>query len=103
MRDREEKIQVDIDKDRIRDIVSEALRMIYEYFDYGFRYTKEEIIDHLDSILNSDMITTTFFLNVGCEKIPDLTLRVDPRRKKVLCKSKFRKKVAKINHFVKIL
>ena len=103
MIEREDKIQVDIDRERIREIVSEALRMIHEYFEDDYQYTREEVLEQLEKILTNARITTQFFLKLGSIKIPDLVLRVDPKRKKVLCKSKFHKKVAKINHFMRIL
>ena len=103
MIEREDKIQVDIDRERIREIVSEALRMIHEYFEDDYQYTKEEVLEQLEKLLRSERVTTQFFLRLGSTKIPDLVLRVDPKRRKVLCKSKFRKKVAKINQFVRIL
>lgn len=96
-------IAVDIDKDRIREIVSEALRMIYENLGGKFHKRKELIMNELEVILSSNKVSTCFFLTIGSERIPDLVLRVDPRRKEVLCKSAFKKKVAKLNHLVSLL
>lgn len=103
IREYEPKPQVDIDKDRIRDIVEEAIRMIHEYLGGEFKYTKSDILEALEKILSTEKITTQFFLNIGSLKIPDLVLRVDPIKRKVLCKSSFRKKVGKLNHFMRIL
>ena len=96
-------IQVDINKDRIREIASESVRMIHEYLGGEFLYTKDQIMDQVENILKSGRITTQFFLNIGSTAIPDLQLRIDPVRKKALCKSSFRRKVAKLNRFIKIL
>ena len=100
---REQKISVDIDKDRIREIINEALRMIHEYLGGEFKRSKKQVVEQANSILNSNRVTTQFLLELGSEKIPDLVLRIDPIRKKVLCKSSFKKKVAKINHFMRLL
>jgi len=97
------KIQLDIDKDRLREIVEEALRMIYEYVEGDFIYTKEDVLKELELFLESGQISTQFFLRIGSSKIPDMQLRVDPRRRKVLGISKFKKKIAQINHFLRIL
>jgi hypothetical protein len=97
------KIFVDIDRDRIREIVTEALRMIHEYLGGNFHRSKEEVLEQLNIIISSNKVTTQFFLEIGSDKIPDLVLRVDPVRKKVLCKSSFKKKVAKINNLMRIL
>lgn len=96
-------ISVDIDKDRIREIVGEAIRMIHENLGGKFFKTKEQILNELETIISSNKVATWFFLIIGSEKIPDLVLRVDPIRKEVLCKSAFRKKVAKLNHLINIL
>lgn len=96
-------IRVEINKERIREIVDESLRMLHEYLGGKFVRTDEQIKESLEKILASDMITTQFVLELGSERIPDMVLRVDPVRKEVLCKSTFRKKVAKINQFLRIL
>jgi hypothetical protein len=96
-------ISVDIDKDRIREIVAEALRMMREYLQEDFGRTDAQVLADLEMIIGSNKVSTYFFLSIGSTKIPDLVLRVDPVRKEVLCKSAFRKKVARVNHFIKAL
>lgn len=100
---REEQPFVDIDEDRIREIVGEALRLIEEYFTEPLDRSIEQILEELDSILKCRKVSSYFFLSLSNKRIPDLSLRVDVRRRKVLCKSSFRKKVAKLNHFIKFL
>lgn len=101
--DRGNLIEIDIDKERIREIVSEALRMIYEYLGGEYDKTRDEVLLDLEKYIGIDRISTEFFLHVGSRSIPDLKMRVDPRKRKVFMKSSFRKKVAKLNHFVKLL
>lgn len=103
MIDRGVVIEIDIDKERLREIVSEALRMIYEYLGGEYTRTREEVLAELESYIGIDRISTEFFLHVGSRSIPDMKMRVDPRRRKVFLKSSFKKKVAKLNHFVKLL
>lgn len=104
IRDELPPICVDIDKDRIREIVTEALRMMHEYLEEEtFGRPDNLILDQLNAVINSNKVTTYFFLSIGSRSMPDLTLRVDPVRKEVLCKSGFKKKVAKLNHFIKAL
>ena len=103
MIDRGVVIEIDIDKERLREIVTEALRMIYEYLGGEYTLTKEQVLAELDSFIMSDRVSTEFFLHVGSRSIPDLKIRVDPRRRKVFLKSSFKKKTAKLNHFVKLL
>lgn len=96
-------ILVDIDKERIREIVGEALRMMHEYLQEDFAYTDEQIMKTLEDVIGSNRVASQFFLSIGSNKIPDLVLRVDPVRREVLCKSAFRKKVARLNNFIKVL
>lgn len=96
------KIQLDLDCERIREIVEEALRMTEEYMG-DFSRPKEIIFQDLNKIIDSGMISTIFFLRIGCSKIPDLRFRIDPRRRKILAVSKFRKKVAQLNHLLRPL
>jgi len=103
MIDRGVVIEIDIDKERLREIVSEALRMIYEYLGGEYTLTREEVLAELESYIGIDRISTEFFLHIGSKSIPDMKMRVDPRRRKVFLKSSFKKKVAKLNHFVKLL
>ena len=103
MIERDNKIVLDIDKERIREVVDESLRIIKEYSGSIFLVDESSILEKLDKLLAANMISTEFYLLIPLDKIPDLRLRVDPRRRKVLCKSSFKKKVAKLNRFVKIL
>lgn len=95
-------IQLDLNRERLREIVDEALRMTKEYMG-DYTRTKEEIVKDLDKFLNNRMISTMFFLKVGCDKIPDLQFRIDPRRRKILGISRFKKKVASLNHLLRVL
>jgi len=97
------KIDLDIDKDRIREVVEEALRMIYEYLGGEYVLTKKDILKELELFLGNGQISTHFFLKLGSKRIPDLLLRVDPRRRKVLCISSLKKRAAHINYFLRIL
>jgi hypothetical protein len=103
MEDSKIKIDLDIDKDRIREIVDEALTMIYEYVGGDYTVTREDVLKELELFLSNGQISTHFFLRLGCKKIPDLLLRIDPRRRKVLCTSSLKKRAAHINYFLRAL
>lgn len=104
IRDELTPIYVDLDRDRIREIVVEALRMMHEYLqEEVFDRPDSKILEQLDEVLGSNKVTTCIYLSVRNKKIPDLILRVDPVRREVLCTSAFKKKVAKLNHFIKAL
>lgn len=97
------KIDLDIDKDRLREIVDEALTMVYEYVGGDYIYTREDVLKELEIFLSNGQISTKFFLRVGCKKIPDLLLRIDPRRRKILCTSRLKDRAAQVNYFLRAL
>lgn len=94
---------MDINKERIKDIVNECIFMINEYQGDQKFIDKGKVLDTLDKILDSNKISVEFFIPLPNNKMPDLILRIDPRSKKLLLKSKFRKKVNEMNHFVRVL
>lgn len=96
-------IRVDIDKDRIRDIVKESLRIIEDYTGSTMLRTDEQILGDLEKILTTNRISTMFYIRVPIDSMSDLKLRVDPRKKKILGVSSFKKKVSKLNRFLRIL
>jgi len=96
-------IFLDIDRDRIRDIVKESLRVIREFVDGDFIKDDDQILGLVNSMLSTNRVSNQFFINVGSVKIPDLMLRVDLAKKRVLCKSTMVKKAADINHVLRVL
>lgn len=98
-----ERPKLDVDADRLREIVSEAYRMVEEYVGSGLLVTREEVMNHLEKQLGIGIAAATFVIPIGCEKIPDLRLRVDPRRRQVHLLSVQKKRAAKMNRFMRIL
>lgn len=97
------KIEIDLDKDRIKEIVVEALRIIREDFKENFLRKEEEILKNLEEILKINRISYRFYIFIPTRNIPDLRLRIDPVKRKVLCKSFFKDKAAKLNYLLKVL
>lgn len=96
-------IRVDIDCDRLREIVPEAIRLIHEYTNSEFLITKEQILERLEQVFKIGKIAAPFFLELGCKRYPDMVLRVDPQRKEVLCKSSYKKQAAQVNYFLRAM
>ena len=97
-------ITVDIDKERILEIVEISYDFILEFSNCSFFKSKEDTLSELARILNSNRITTTILLDFSNTYIEDLQLRINIRRKQVLgITGKFRKKKNKINSFLRTL
>lgn len=95
-------IRVDIDSERIRESVVEVIRVINEYFQKEC-IDRARVLHQLDMIIKSGKVSVMFFLDMQNEKIPDLQMSVDPRRRRFLLRSKYKKKVKPLNHFVRVL
>jgi len=96
------KYKVDIDNARLRESVVEAIRVINEY--YGKDYIQQDKVLHqLNKILSSGVVSVMFFLDMQNEKIPDLQMTVEPRRKRFLLRSRYKKRIKPLNHFVRVL
>lgn len=100
---KEKTIAVDIDKSRIREVVGEALRIVHDFISEDFKWTDQGVMDQLEVQLASNRVATQFFIPIGCNRMPDLVLRVDPIRREVLCRSALKKRVAELNHLIRVL
>lgn len=96
-------IEMDLDKQRLTELVSEALRIIYEFVEGEYTLSKEDVLGQLDRMLSINRISVPFVLSVGSKAIPDLELKVEPRRKRLLCKTSFRKKIAPVNQILRTM
>jgi len=103
MEDGRRRIKLDLDLDRIKEIVTESMRIIHEYLGGEFARTDEEILEQVMRVLSSGLVSTKVFVPLGSKKIPDLTLRVDPVRREVLCQSSLKRKAVELNYFLSTL
>jgi len=99
----ENTIKVDIDGERLREAVVEIVRVINEYYGEEEVIDRAKVLNQLNMILKSGRVSVTFFLDLQNEKIPDLQMTVDPRRKKFLLRSRHKKRIKPLNHFVRVL
>jgi len=103
MREEMTRPKVDLDHDRLREIVSEAYRMVEEYVGSDMLTTRDAVMNHLERQLASGLTAAMFVIPFGCFKIPDLSLRVDPKRRKVHLLSRQNKQSARMNRYMRIL
>lgn len=81
-------IYVDIDRERLRAIVGMAYDLIAEEQSLQTLHRpKEVVLEDLGKIIDGSRISVQFFLDVSSPKAKDLILRVDSRRREVLCLS----------------
>lgn len=88
-RDGTEGIIIDLDADRIRDIVDVAYTFCTEFLQIpSLNRGREDIMGELNAVLGSHRVSLPFFLDFSSKRMNDFQLRVDPRRKEVLGISK---------------
>lgn len=95
--------RLDLDVDRLREVVSEAYRMVEEHVGSGMLVGKGDVLGHLERQIAAGITAAVFVIPIGCEKVPDLRLRVDPKRRKVHLLSAQKKRAARMNRFMRIL
>lgn len=95
--------KLDVDRDRIREVVSEAYRITREYVDGEFVCTKEQVMESLEKYLSCGLAAATFRIPLGNRHYPDMVLRVDPRRKEVALVSLYRKATGRVNRILRAL
>jgi len=93
--------RLDIDRDRIREVVSEAYRIACEFVDGGFSRTKEQVMEETEKQLACGLAAAIFRVPLGSARYPDMVLRVDPRRKEVALVSLYRKATGKVNRILR--
>lgn len=97
------RIKLDLDRDRIREVVTEALRMMHDHIEGDFLFEDEDVLNQLEKFLKCGVISTMFYLRAPTRRMPDMELRVDPRRRHVLAKSRLKRRAAALNHMLRML
>ena len=97
-------IAIDMDRERIREIVGISYDFVSEFLGTPLNRTREQIMETLESILSSNRVSTTFCLDFSNKRMDDLQLRVDPRRREVLGLTiRFPTKKNQLNSFLRNL
>ena len=96
-------ITLDLDKVRIKDVLSETYRGCSDLLGTRFHETAEEFASRVDVYLDSNRVSIPVMLPLPSRNYPELTIEVDLRRRKVFARMASRKKQALVNHFLKTL
>ena len=97
------KIELDIDRDRIRTILGEAYEQISNLLKISFWDIKENFVSKIDPYLSSNRITTNVFLDLPSDMYPEMKIEVNIRRKGVFVRMGSKKKQALVNRYIKNL
>lgn len=96
----ENKIELDLDRDRIRSILTETYRISEDMLGVKFDISSEVFVDKINVFLESNRVTTPVQLPLPSRQYPDLKIEVDPRKKSVIARMVNRKKRIFLNRYL---
>lgn len=94
------KIELDIDRDRIKSILIETYRVCADTLEIEFSITVEEFVSKIKPYLDSNRVTVPVCLNLPSRKYPEMLIEVDIRKKKVIARMADRKKRILLNRYL---
>ena len=98
-----EDIQLDIDRDRIKSILSEAYDHCKTVLNEEFFYTQEEFIAKINPYLDSNRVSVPVILDLPSKNYPELKIEVDLRRRSIIARMANKKKRIFLNRYLTIL
>ena len=97
-------INMDMDVDRLVDMVEAAADFVQEYLQAEFVRTKESLLEEVRSILSTNRASVIFYVDYNNSGMNDLAFRIDPKRKRISAVSpRFKRKRAAINGVLRTL
>jgi hypothetical protein len=97
------KLTLDLDRNRIRTVLSETYRICQDYLGVDFNVSAEEFVSMIDPYLDSNRVSIPVTLNLASRKYPTMRIEVNLRRKKVFARLHPPSTQATLNHMLKAL
>jgi len=102
--DDKSEIYFDLDRERLREITRHSLDYFSEFTGYELHKKADDIMTEFEDIIASNRVAEHVFLDMSSDWCPDMQLRVDLRRRKVLSISnKWPRRKNQINSFLRTL
>jgi hypothetical protein len=104
MREPEEyKIELDLDRDRIRTVLSESYEICKSFLCVNFEIERDQFVSRIDPFLASNRVSIPIQLNLPCRNFPGMKIEIDLRRRKSKVWMFPKNKQAILNHMLKAL
>jgi len=100
MKNEEYKIELDLDKDRIKSVLSETYSICEDMLGVSFNITVEEFVKKIKIFLDSNRVSTPVLLNLPSRQYPELIIEVNPRKKSVIARMANKKKRIFLNRYL---
>ncbi len=99
----EYKIELDLDRDRIRTVLSEAYEICSNFLCITFDVEKDQFVNRIDPFLASNRVSIPIQLDLPNKSYPGMKIEIDLRRRKAKVWMFPKSKQAMLNHMLKAL
>jgi len=79
-------IQLNLDRNRIKTVLSEAYDECGTILETDFIVSKKDFLEKADLFLSTNRVSTPITLQLPSKKYPELRLEVDPRKKSIIAR-----------------
>lgn len=101
MDDEKYKIELDLDRNRIKSILSETYRICVDVLEIEFEITAENFVSKINKFLESNRVAAVpVFLNLPSRRYPELKIEVNFQRKSVIARMLNKKKRVLLNRYL---
>jgi hypothetical protein len=100
MKEFNDKIVLDLDRDRIKTVIREAYKISREFLSTEFQISVDDFVSKINPYLDSNRVTIPVTLYLPSKKYPGMKIEVDLRRKKVFARLHPPSKQATLNHML---
>jgi hypothetical protein len=97
------KIELDLDRDRIRTVLAEAYEICKDFLNVAFDIEKDQFVSRIDPFLNSNRVSIPILLDLPNKSYPGMKIEIDLRRRKSKVWMFPKSKQATLNHLLKAL
>ena len=96
-----EKIELDIDRNRIKDILLETYRICQDILEAEFKISSEDFVSKVDKFLSCNRIASVpVRLNLPAQKYPELVIEVNFQKKSVIARMFNKRKRILLNRYL---
>lgn len=101
MEDEIYKIELDIDRNRIRTILSETYDACKSILEIEFNITKDEFVSKIEKYLSSNRVAAVpVFINLPSRQYPELKIEINIQKKSVIARMLKKKKRILLNRYL---
>lgn len=97
------KVEIDLDRDRIKTVLSESYEVCSNFLGVDFLISKEQFVSKIDPYLDCNRVSIPVFVDLPNNPYPGMRLEVDLRRQKIKVWMFPKKKQAILNQYLKAL